>query len=298
MTAIAATGRRITKGSGGEFLGPQRIQLAVTATKFVKPGGLAMLVAAGTCEPGAAGTGNVCLGICDDGADNTNSLSPAPIALIRTGNFSFLQTGTTITASHIGTTVYMADDQTVTLTATGNSPAGTCIGLDDDGTSPIVAVSPLLPIVANGFALQSRSIKLTPASFVAGQGTGADTNGTVRRYNLGAVLPAGATLVRHLIRRVTATNAVTSLSAAIGVLTPVDDFDVLVTANDMQGVAGYYQGTAGDGLDVTGNTDAIQAVYGGAQLTVSVTPDAGEKVSAVTVGEWHATVWFLDGTGI
>ncbi len=295
MTAIAATGRRITKPIG-EGLGPIRIQLAVTATKFVKPGGIAMLVAAGTCEPGASGTGNVCLGVCDNGADNTNSLSPAPVALIRTGNFSFLQTGTTITAANIGTTVYMADDQTVTLSATGNSPAGTCIGIDDDGTSVIVAVSPLLPIVGNGFAIQSRTLKLTAASFVAGQGTGADTNGTVRRYNLGAVLPAGAIVVDHMLRGVTATNAVTSLSAAVGCITPVDDFDTLVTADDMQAAASYRAGTLGDAPD--SSTLAGQQTYGGAQLTVSVTPNAGEKVSAVTVGEYHVVVFYRDATGI
>ncbi len=295
MTAIAATGRRITKGSG-EGLGPARIQLAVTATKFIKPGGLAMLVAAGTCEPGATGTGNVCLGVCEDGADNTNSLSPAPIALIRTGNFSLLQTGTTITNAHIGTTVYMNDDQTVTLTATGNSPAGTCIGIDDDGTSVIVAVSPLLPIVANGFALQSRSLKLTPASFVAGQGTGADSNNTARRYSLGAALPAGAIVLGHLLRVVTAATGNTTLSAAVGVITPVDDFDTMVTAQDMMTTAGYYAGTLGDEPD--SHDLAGQQVYGGAQLTVTVQPDSGSKVSQCTVGEFHVTVWFLDGTGI
>ncbi len=295
MTAIASTGRRITKAVG-EALGPNRIQLAVTATKFVKPGGLAMLVAAGTCEPGASGTGNVCLGVCDNGADNTNSLSPAPVALIRTGNFSLLQTGTTITAANIGTTVYMADDQTVTLTATGNSPAGTCVGIDDDGTSVIVAVSPLLPIVGNGFAIQSRTLKLTPASFVAGQGTGADTNGTARRYNLGAALPAGAIVVDHLCRVVTAATGNTTLSAAIGPVTPVDDFDTMVTAQDMMTTAGYYAGTLGDAPD--SSTLTGQTAYGGAQLTVTVTPDGGSKVSACTVGEFHVVVYFRDATGI
>lgn len=295
MTAIASTGRRVTP-KRNEALSPSRItSLAVTATKHVKAGGMVMLVAAGTCEPGAAGTGNVCLGVSQTDTDNSLSLSPAPKPVIETGIFPFFQTGTTITNAHWGQTLYMADDQTVTLTATGNSPAGTMVGLDDDGTSVNVAISPLLPIIANGFALQSRTLILNPASFVAGQGSGADTNGTVRRYNLGAALPAGAIVLGHILRGVTATNAVTSLSAAVGCITPVDDFDTMVTADDMQAAASYRAGTLGDAPD--SSTLAGQQTYGGAQLTVSVTPNAGEKVSAVTVGEYHVTVWFLDGTG-
>lgn len=295
MTAIASTGRRLTKKSGA-VLGPQKLNIAVTAAKHVKAGGMVMLVAAGTCEPGAAGTGNVCLGVSIADTDNSSSLSPAPVATIETGNFSFFQTGTTITAAHIGTTVYMADDQTVTLDATGASPAGTVVGIDDDGTSVIVAISPLLPITSHGFAIQSRTLTLKPADFVAGQGSGADTNGTPRRYNLGAVLPAGAIVTDHMLRVVTATNAVTSLSAAVGCITPVDDFDTMVTAQDMQATAGYYAGTLGDAPD--SSTLAGQQTYGGAQLTVTVTPDAGEKVSAVTVGEFHVTVFFRDATGL
>ncbi len=141
-----------------------------------------------------------------------------------------------------------------------------------------------------------RTLQLTPASFVAGQGTGANTNGTPRRYSLGAALPAGAVVIGHILRGVTATNAVTSLSAAVGCITPVDDFDTMVTADDMQAAASYRAGTLGDAPD--SSTAAGQAVYGGAQMTVTVTPDGGEKVSAVTVGEWHATVWFMDGTGL
>ncbi len=140
-----------------------------------------------------------------------------------------------------------------------------------------------------------KQLILTPASFVAGVGTGADTNGTARRYNLGTALPAGAIITRHMIHKVTACNAVTSLIASIGVITPVDDFDTLVTTTDMKATAGYYQGTAGDAGEFAA-TDAIQAVYGGAQLTVSITPDAGEKVSAVTVGNCVITVFYLDAT--
>lgn len=294
MTAIASTGRRLTT-KRAESLGPNKLNIAVTATKHLKAGGMAMLVAAGTVEPGATGTGNVCLGVSQGDYDNTNSLSPAPVALIETGQFSFFQTGTTITRAHIGTTVYMADDQTVTLSDAGNSPAGTVVDIDDNGTSVIVAISPLLPITSHGFAIQSRSLSLAATQYAAGQGTGADTNGTARRYNLGAVLPAGAVVLGHLLRVVTANTVNTTLSAAVGVITPTDDFDTIVTAQDMQATAGYYAGTLGDAPD--SSTLNGQAFYKGGQLTVTVTPDVGSKVSAAD-GEFHATVWFVDGTGI
>jgi hypothetical protein len=294
MTAIAATGRRLTTKSG-DALGPHKLDVAVTATKHVKAGGMVCLVSAGTCEPGKLGTGLVCLGVAQRDYDNTDSLSPAPVAHIETGNFSFFQTGTTITKAHIGTTVYMADDQTVTLSDAGASPAGTCVGIDDDGTSVIVAISPLLPITSHGFAVQSRSLSLAAAQYAAGQGSGADSNGTARRYNLGAALPAGAYVTGHLIRIVTPNTVNTTLSAAVGVITPTDDFDTIVTAQDLQAAAGYYAGTLGDAPD--SSTLNGQAFYKGGQLTVTVTPDVGSKVSAAD-GEVHVTVWFLDGTGI
>jgi hypothetical protein len=215
------------------------------------------------------------------------------VAEIETGVFSLFQTGTTITNAHIGTTVYMADDQTVTLDATGASPCGTCVGLDDDGTSVLVAISPLLPITSHGYAIQSRTLALTPASFVAGQGTGADSNGTARVYALGAALPAGAIVTDHIIHRVTPCTGNTTLSVAVG---SAGDFDSMVTADDAMGAAGYFAGTLGDTPD--SSTLAGQAEYKGAQLNVTVTPDGGSKVSACTVGEVHVTVFYRDATGL
>jgi hypothetical protein len=196
------------------------------------------------------------------------------------------QTGPTITEAHIGTVCYMADDQTVTLSPTGASPCGVIVNIDDDGTSPIVAISPLIPITSNGFALQSRSLILTPASFVAGQGTGADTNGTARVYNLDAALPAGALLRGYMCRRVTAATGNTTLSATIGSTGAATE---VATAIDLMAAAGYTIGTAGAAKDTKPTA---------AQLLVTVTPDGGSKVSQCTVGELHITVWFVDGTEI
>lgn len=296
MTAIASTGRRLTKKSA-ESLGPNRLNMAVTATKHAKAGGMAMLVAAGTCEPGALGTGNVCLGVFQGDYDNSGSLSPAPVALIETGNFSFFQTGTTITKAHIGTTVYMADDQTVTLDATGASPAGTVVGIDDDGTSVIVAISPLLPITSHGFAIQSRTVTLVGGASTgsklgtaAGVGTGADTDNTNRVYPIGAAMPAGAMFMGLAIHLVTPfTNPASSLALTIG----GTDADGLVSAFDLVGSsAGYFDGTAGAQNIEAGREASIK----GQQITATLDPDAADKVSESTVGEVKITIFYLDAT--
>ncbi len=273
--------------------------MAVTATKHVKAGSMVMLVPAGTCEPGAAGTGNVCLGVAQADYDNTDSLSPAPVAHLDTGNFSFFQTGTTITRAHIGTTLYMADDQTVTLTDTGNSPAGTMVGLDDDGTSPIVAISPLLPITSHGFAVQTRTVTIvggaaTATAFgtAAGSGTGADTDNTSRVYPIGAVMPAGAMYMGHVIHLTTPfvnANADT-LSLEVGGTTPTG----LVSAYDLLGSAAYVDGTAGS-QNIEGNRVAAVTAQ---QITATLNPGSTGKVSENTVGQVKVTIFFLDaGTG-
>ncbi len=296
MTAIASTGRRLTPKLS-EVLGPQKFNIAVTATKKVKAGGLVMLVAAGTVEPGAPGTGNVCLGVAQAEYDNSLSLSPAPVAHVETGNFSLFQTGTTITRAHIGTTVYMADDQTVTLSDSGNSPAGTVVGIDDDGTSVIVAVSPLLPITSHGFAIQSRSLSIVGGATsgsklgtAAGVGTGADTDNTNRVYPLGAAMPAGALFLGCAIHLVTPfTNPLSSLALTVG----GTDADGIISAFDLVGSsAGYFDGTAG-----AQNIEAARvAALTGQQITATLDPGATDKVSESTVGEVKITIFFVDAT--
>lgn len=296
MTAIAATGRRLTK-QYGEGINPQKYNLAVTAGKHVKAGSLVALVTAGTCEPATAATGLVALGRADDDYDNSASLSPAPVARITTGIFGWAQTGTTITEAHIGTTVYMADDQTVTLSSTSASPAGTCVGIGDDGTTVLVATSPLLPITSNGYALQSRTVTLVGGASTgsklgtaAGVGTGADTDNTNRVYPVGAIMPAGAMYAGHAIHLVTPfTNPGSSLALTIG---GADD-DGIVSAFDLVGsAAGYYDGTAG-----AQNIEASRlAALKGQQVTATLNPDAADKVSESTVGEVKITVFFIDAT--
>lgn len=300
MTAIASGARRDTKGHG-VALGPEILNIAVTATKVLKPGGLVCLVTAGTCEPGKTGTGLVALGVSDDVVDNSGSLSPAPVARIKTGRFSFGNSlsSDAITAAHVGHTVYMVDDATVALTDGGGtrSPAGTCCGLDDDGSQVIVAVSPLLPITQQGFSLQSRSLSIVGGATsgvklgtAAGVGTGADTDNTNRVYPIGAAMPAGAIFVGLVIHLVTPfTNPLSSLALTVG----GTDADGLVSAFDLVGnSAGYFDGTAG-----AQNIEAAKvAALTGQQITATLDPGSTDKVSESTVGEVKVTIFYLDAT--
>jgi len=284
MTAIATGARRDTK-QHGEGVHPSRLDVPVLATKIVKAGSLVVGNSSGTCEPGRSAAGLVALGRAEAEADNSASLSPAPKAKIETGIFSWFQTGTAITNGDRGKTAYVYDDQTVTLDGTSRSAAGVIIGLDDDG-QVMVATSPDLPFTdsddGSPFAVLSTSVELATADMAAGHGTGADTNGTARKYNIQSALPDGAVVISHAIHLETAFVLTGGLDLKVG---GTDD-DAIVSAFDLESTAGYYDGTAG--AKPTG-------MYGGQQLAAILTPDGSHKVSAAT-GKVKITVFYIDAT--
>ncbi len=286
---------------------PETASIPVAANTIIYAGSMVFSDSAGRAVPGSALSTLIALGVATAQAPNrtTDPSGGAAGAIsvnVKRGAFAFDMGGggDTITIANRMQPCYASDDHTLNLTSNGGTRpwAGTILNVV--GTQVTVAVG--LSIggadtdVAANTELLSRSLVLNAASFVAGQGTGADTNGTARRYSLGAALPAGAVVTAHLLRIVTAATGNTTLSAAVGVITPTDDFDTMVTAQDMMTTAGYYAGTLGDAPD--SSTLNGQAFYGGGQLTVTVTPDGGSKVSACTVGEFHVTVWYIDGTSI
>ncbi len=129
---MALSARRLTKMHGGHGGLPAVFNLPVTATKVIYPGAL-VVARSGACKPGVAETGDVALGRAEGLYDNSGSLTPAPIARVMSGVFSWDQNGTTITNSHIGTVCYVYDDHTVTLSSSSASVAGVIVGLADDG---------------------------------------------------------------------------------------------------------------------------------------------------------------------
>jgi hypothetical protein len=146
------------------------------------------------------------------------------------------------------------------------------------------------PGAFNGM-IQSKSLVLTaPASVAAGQGTGADTDDTPRVYNLGTACPAGASLVGAVIHLVTPfQNPNTdSLSLEVG----GTDADGIISAFDLLGTAGYYDGTPGAQYA----EGAMVAAVAGQQLTATLNPGATGKVSENTVGQVRVTVYYLDST--
>jgi len=190
--------------------------------------------------------------------------------------------------------VTLADDTLVVkdlLAAMFESALGKT-GTGDPNARAEAVIAGFFPGAFSGVVL-TKQFTLNANSYAAGQGTGADTNGTARRYHLGTALPAGAIVIGHMIHVVTANTVNTTLSAAIGTITPTDDFDTMVTAQDLQATAGYYAGTLGDAPD--SSTLNGQQFYGGGQLTITVTPDNGSKVSAAD-GSAVVSVFYMDAT--
>lgn len=146
MTALAAGARRLTPSFGAGLV-LYKFDLPVKAGDWVKAGSLVVYNSDGTISPATTSTGLVVLGRAETDGNNTDTLDVPPVVRVVTGVFSWENSGTTdeITVAELGTIVYAVDDQTVAKTdGTGSrSPAGVCMGLDDDG-KPMVATSPLL----------------------------------------------------------------------------------------------------------------------------------------------------------
>lgn len=142
MTAMNAGDRRLT-AKHGDGIVEFKFDLPVKAGDFINAGSLVVMNNDGTLSPGSTATGLVAMGRADFQVDNTGSLSPAPVCRVTTGIYSWVNDGDDLDDGDIGSVVYVKDDQTVTGTSTGASPAGIFMGLDDKGQAK-VAMSPLL----------------------------------------------------------------------------------------------------------------------------------------------------------
>jgi hypothetical protein len=275
----------------GSGVAPEITNLAVKAGSHVKAGSIAMGNSSGTCEPGTSAAGLVCLGRSEGDYDNTASLDPAPVARVASGIFGWDQHGTTIDAGKIGKTCYVYDEHTVTLDSSSRSPAGVIVGIADDG-KVMVATSPAFAFDTDsddGTTYPILSVEKTIVAgvdTVAGQGTGADTNGTARVYNVGAALPDGAVLAGYSVHRVSAFGAEnTTLAAKLGA---TGDDDSIMTTVDLKGAAGYTQGTPGD--------DYVGLMPSAPQVLLTLTPDVASKVSAAVTGEVKVKIFYIDAT--
>jgi len=92
-------------------------------------GGIAVLDDSGNCKPAITATGLTACGVFQETVDNLLGDEGSTYVRVEKGVFGFLTDGT-INRTHIGKTIFLVDDHTVTATDGGGarSPAGV---LDD-----------------------------------------------------------------------------------------------------------------------------------------------------------------------
>ena len=95
-------------------------------------GALAVLDSSGNVKPGVTATGLIAVGRFTEEADNSSGGAAAINAKIEAGTFKWVN-GSSMTKANIGDTVYVVDDQTVSHSSSGKSPAGILTAVDSDG---------------------------------------------------------------------------------------------------------------------------------------------------------------------
>jgi hypothetical protein len=88
----------------------------------------------GNLKPGTAAAGLIAAGKCMEYALESTGVAAASNVKYRAGTFRWNNSAVnTLTKANIGDTVYIEDDQTVGSDATGTSPAGIMVDIDDVG---------------------------------------------------------------------------------------------------------------------------------------------------------------------
>lgn len=123
MTALTRNTPRTRVGEGRRFVDP------VAATKHIYAGALVALDAAGNAIP-AIPTAPVMRGTALDEADNSTGAASDETVLIERGPVLVANDGS-IDRTHIGTDVYVVDDNTVG--DTGTLVAGKCLDVTTQG---------------------------------------------------------------------------------------------------------------------------------------------------------------------
>lgn len=125
----ALTADRNTPMKDGEL-----ISVPVATTKKIFAGSLVAADANGYATPGAVAATLTALGRAEETVDNSAGGNGAKSVNVRRGVFRFAnKAGDLVTQALLGKPCYIEDDQTVRLTATGASIAGTVMGVDADG---------------------------------------------------------------------------------------------------------------------------------------------------------------------
>lgn len=127
MTALTKD-RNTARRSGDEYSHP------VAASTKIFAGSLVALNATGYAAPGSAVATLKSPGRAEEQVDNSAGANGAKTVTVSKGTFKWANHGTnTLNRTHIGSTCYIEDDQTVGSSATGKSAAGTVMQIDSDG---------------------------------------------------------------------------------------------------------------------------------------------------------------------
>jgi len=128
MTACTAD-RPTPSRLGYQYLDP------VAASVKCYAGAIGVLDASGNLKPGVTGTGLVARGVFPRTVDNTSGAAGDVKAEVTSGVFGLASDGT-LTRAHIGKSVYILDDQTVSATDGTGTRSAAGILKDLEGSGP------------------------------------------------------------------------------------------------------------------------------------------------------------------
>ncbi len=111
---------------------PKRMSYPQKGSTTIYKGSLVALDSSGYAKPAISGTALLVVGRAAQHQVNSGSSGSLSIE-VEQGVFKWAVNGTAVTAANIGSLCYAYDDQTVTLSSTSASVAGTIYGFDADG---------------------------------------------------------------------------------------------------------------------------------------------------------------------
>ena len=194
MTALAAARISTTPLDPGHVL-PYCFGVPQKGNTEIFFGALVALDASGYAVPASATNTLLVIGWHDqagnipdgDSSDTTGLSDGARYIRVRQGCAPWAQSGTTITASHIGSIVYCVDDQTVSLSSSsGARPrVGIVVQVDDGGVwvQTAIGLYPGLARAVNAwtqtYSTANRTVAAPTATVLTDNGGGATADGTI-----------------------------------------------------------------------------------------------------------------------
>lgn len=109
------------------------IPLKVAAGELIPAGTMVCVNATGFAVSATKAANLIYIGRSDERVDNRTGQDGDAVVLVERGRLFAWENDGTVNQALVGKKVYLADNQTVTATDTGTSPAGKCALIDDCG---------------------------------------------------------------------------------------------------------------------------------------------------------------------